>query len=77
MKAYKLFRIKDGSLYPLYVFANEALPMGEWLNAKAGEQNDQGKVKSKIGALSYRAGFHACEYPVATHIGGKSKAGLK
>lgn len=77
MKAYKLFRIKDGELYPLYVFANEALPMGEWLNAKAGEQNAQGKVKSKIGALAYRAGFHACEYPVATHIGGKSKAGLK
>ena len=77
MKAYKLFRMVNGALYPLYVFANEALPMGEWLNAKAGEQNAQGKVKSKIGALSYRAGFHACEYPVATHIGGKSKAGLK
>ena len=37
MKAYKLFRIKNGKLYPLYVFANEEVPMGVRLDAKAGE----------------------------------------
>lgn len=77
MKAYKLFRVKNDQLYPLYVFANEPLPLGVWIDAKAGERTANGKVKSKIGALAYRAGFHACEYPVATHIGGKSSPDLK
>ena len=77
MKAYKLFNLKHGKLFPLYVFANESLPLGEWLNAKAGERTTSGKVKSKIGQLAYRAGFHACEFPCATHIGGKSSPDLK
>lgn len=77
MKAYKLFRIKNNELYPLYVFANEPLPLNQWIDAKEGEKNAHGKVKSKIGALAFRPGWHGCEYPVATHIGGKTDPRLK
>lgn len=70
-KAYKLFREVDGKLYPLFVNANDEVPMGQWLRAEAGELTDKGQVKSKLGPLAYRPGWHAGDYPVATHIGGK------
>lgn len=66
---YKLFRIKNGLLYPLYVFANEPIPMNQWLNAKEGPRYDNGKVKSKLGQLAFRPGWHSSDYPVALHIG--------
>jgi len=72
VKAYKLFRQKDGKLYPLFVDANEEVALGEWLKAKAGEQSASGKVKSKLGELAYRPGWHAGDLPVATHIGARS-----
>lgn len=28
---YKLFRMKDGKLYPLYVLANKETPIGKWI----------------------------------------------
>ena len=71
VKAYKLFKTKNGKLYPLYVHANKALPVGEWLEAEVGPITPDGKVKSKLGNLAYRPGWHASDYPVATHIGGK------
>lgn len=71
VKAYKLCAIKGGKLYPLYVNAKVAFPMHKWIEAEAGERNEKGKVKSSIGGLAYRPGFHASEYPVALHIGGK------
>lgn len=78
VKAYKLFRTDDkGNLYPLFVNANKPVPMGEWLKAEAGPLTEAGKVKSKIGELAYRPGWHSGEYPVATHIGGKSSSDLK
>lgn len=67
--AYKLFRAREGELYPLFVNANEALPMGEWLRAEAGPPTAGGKVKSKLGPLAYRPGWHAGDLPLATHIG--------
>ena len=70
--AYKLFRIKDGKLYPLFVHANEEMPIGVWLKAKSGEKTEKGKVRSQLGPLAYRPGFHAGDYPVATHIGRKA-----
>lgn len=77
-KAYKLFRTNDdGDLFPLFVNANERVPMGEWLDAEVGEMNSGGKVKSKIGPLAYRPGWHAGDLPIATHIGGKSMTGMK
>ena len=79
VKAYKLFRTKgDGKLYPLFVNADKPVPMGEWLEAEEGPQGKaQGKVKSKLGDLAYRPGWHAGDLPMATHIGGKSDPSLK
>lgn len=78
VKAYKLFRVhKDhpGKLFPLFVDANTPVEMGKWVDAKEGEMKD-GKVKSKIGNLAYRPGWHAGDLPIATHIGEKSDASL-
>lgn len=70
MKAYKLFKMKNGKLYPLYVFANEEMPIGVRLIAKCGESSKDGKhVKSKLGDLAMRPGFHTTEVPLANHIG--------
>ena len=77
---YKLFKIKKsekGKLFPLYVYANEELPMGEWLEAKDGEQRD-GKVVSKLGLLKYRPGFHINDkVPYVSHIGVKEDGIIK
>jgi hypothetical protein len=72
VKAYKLFKQEGGKLYPLFVGANEEVPMNQWVKATAGPQAASGKVKSKIGELAYRPGWHAGDLPVATHIGAKS-----
>ncbi len=79
VKAYKLFRTKgDGKLYPLFVNAEKPVPMGQWLEAEEGPQGKaRGKVKSKLGDLAYRPGWHAGDLPIATHIGGKSDPSLK
>ena len=71
MKAYKLFRKKHGKLYPLYVNANEPVPVGEWIEAKPGEITEDGKVKSRLGKLAYRPGWHCSDRPIALHIGEK------
>lgn len=79
VKAYKLFRTDPKtpeSLYPLFVNANKPVPIGQWLPAEAGELTQAGKVKSKIGDLAYRPGWHAGDMPIATHIGGKSSPEL-
>jgi len=74
IKAYKLFRVHEkhpGKLFPLFVDANTPVEMGKWVHAKIGEQSGE-KVKSKIGPLAMRPGWHAGDLPVATHIGEKS-----
>ena len=74
VKAYKLFRVNEkhpGKLFPLFVNSNTPLEIGKWHDAESGEQTESGKVKSKIGDLAYRPGFHSGDLPVATHIGGK------
>lgn len=75
VKAYKMFRKdKDGNLHPLFVKMGDKqpLPIGQWIKAEAGELNPKtGKVKSSLGDLAYRPGFHAGDTPSATHIGGK------
>lgn len=78
VKAYKLFRVHEkhpGKLFPLFVDSNTPVEMGKWIDAKEGETVN-GKVKSKIGPLAYRPGWHAGDLPVATHIGEKSDASL-
>ena len=78
-KAYKLFRVdknRPGELFPLFVNANDPVEIGKWLRATAGDLTDKGQVKSKIGPLAYRPGWHAGDSPMATHIGAKSSSGL-
>ncbi len=76
--SYKLFRVsKDhpGEIFPLFVDANTPIPFGEWVAAKPGDRDPKvtDHVKSKLGPLAYRPGFHAGRIPVATHIGLKVK----
>jgi hypothetical protein len=80
VKAYKLFRTnpsKPGELFPLFVNADKSVDTGKWVDAEVGPLNEGGKVKSKIGALAFRPGWHAGDYIAATHIGGKSTPDLK
>jgi hypothetical protein len=80
IKAYKLFKIKKNSpnkLFPLYVDANKPIQIGKWLDAEVGELTDKGKVKSKLGPLAYRPGWHSGDVPVATHIGLTDSVGGK
>jgi GNAT superfamily N-acetyltransferase len=72
VKAYKLFRVderKPGKLFPLFVNANDPVPIGRWVDAEVGPITAGGKVASKLGPLAYRPGWHAGDVPVATHIG--------
>jgi hypothetical protein len=74
VKAYKLFRVHPehpGKLFPLFVDSNSPVEMNKWVDAKEGEMKGN-KVKSKIGDLAYRPGWHAGDLPIATHIGEKS-----
>lgn len=70
MKGYKLFRQdRQGNLHPLYVNATEIIPVGVWLSAKDGEKTENGKVKSRLGELAYRPGWHINdELPYVQHI---------
>lgn len=79
MKAYKLFRInrtKPGKLFPLFVDTETEIPVGEWLEAKCGEfASGTEKVKSKLGPLAFRPGWHLSDIPLAIHIGVKGESG--
>lgn len=71
-EAYKLFRVnekKPGELFPLFVNASEPVPTNRWVVADEGTPAGTGKVKSKIGKLAYRPGWHSGDLPIATHIG--------
>ena len=76
-KAYKLFRrAGDGGLRPLYVLASETVPLGVWLSAEEGPKSGDGHhVRSRLGPLAYRPGWHLCELPMADHIGRKDPSG--
>ena len=78
MVAFKQFRMdKSGNLHPLFVYADEIIPIGEWLMAKEGPRQENGKVKSKLGGLAYRPGWHLSEAPYAPHIGIKENGKVK
>lgn len=74
MKAYKLFKVKKGKLYPLYINIEE-VPLNIELPASTGTLKSNGKVKSKLGDLAYRPGWHCCEFPLADHIGTRQPDG--
>ena len=66
---YKLFRMKNNTLYPLYVLADKPVRIGEWLPAEEGNRTSRGKVKSRLGELAYRPGWHINdEVPYVNHI---------
>lgn len=73
---YKLFKLKQGQLYPLYVLASQPFPLHTWLKAQEGPKATDGKhVASKLGPLAYRPGFHLTDLPYCSHIGKKLSDG--
>jgi len=75
MVTYKLFRLKQGKLFPLYVNANEEVKTGKWLQSKPGELKDENHVKSRLGGLSLRSGWHSTYIPFTDWIGKKMDDG--
>ena len=75
MITYKLFRTKNGKLYPLYVDATTEQPIGEWLYAIVGNKADETHVKSRLGPLSLRPGYHSTKIPFTDWIGKKQADG--
>lgn len=75
MITYKLFRKKNGKLYPLYVDATTEQPIGEWLYAIVGNKADETHVKSRLGPLSLRPGYHSTKIPFTDWIGKKQADG--
>lgn len=73
MKTYKLFRIRNGNLYPLYVEAKRPMPIGSLLQAQIGELVDETHVKASGcgGRLALRPGFHSTTIPFTDWIGKK------
>lgn len=75
MRTYKLFRMKDGKLYPLFVETRREMVMGQWLTAGIGELADPTHVKSRLGPLALRPGFHSTEVPFTDWIGKRAADG--
>lgn len=77
MTTYKLFRIKNGKLYPLYVLADKEMPIGVKIKAEVGELKDDTHVKAKGcgGSLSLRPGYHSTYVPYTDWIGKKADDG--
>ena len=69
MKTYKLLRIRNGKLYPLFVEMKRELPIHTLLEAGIGELADENHVKSRLGALALRPGFHSTRVPFTDWIG--------
>jgi hypothetical protein len=76
MVVYKLFKVRYGKLYPLYVEADREMVMGVWLKAQVGELVDETHVKASGGGkLSLRPGFHSTTVPFTDWIGKKMADG--
>lgn len=78
MITYKLFRVRNNKLYPLYVEADREMKIGEPLKAQVGEKIDETHVKASGcgGRLSLRPGFHSTTIPFTDWIGKKTEDGL-
>ncbi len=75
MITYKLLRIRDGRLYPMFVDTRKEMKSGKWLKAEVGELADENHVRSKLGPLSLRPGFHSTEVPFTDWIGKRTENG--
>ena len=58
MTAYKLLRIKDGKLYPLFINRKQETPIGIELPAECHPTK----------GFAVRKGWHCCFQPVAPHL---------
>ncbi len=58
MTVYKLFRFKEGKLYPLFINRKKETEMNKWLPAKC--------LPTK--GFAVRQGWHCCFKPVAPHL---------
>ena len=56
-------------MYPFFVETGREMKMGIWLEAGVGELVDPTHVKSKLGPLALRPGFHSTEVPFTDWIG--------
>ena len=77
MITYKLLRIRNGKLYPLYVEAKREMEIHKLLFAGCGEKLDDTHVKASGcgGKLSLRPGFHSTTLPFTDWIGKKGEDG--
>lgn len=76
MITYKMFRLKKGKLYPLYVEADREMPLGIWLDAHVGEKVDEMHVKARaLSRLALRPGFHSTKIPFTDWIGKRQPDG--
>ena len=58
MKAYKLLRVKNGKLYPLFIHRKFETPMNIWMQAEC--------YPTK--GFAVRKGWHCCFRPYAPHL---------
>ena len=58
MKVYKLLRIKDGKLYPLFINRKVETQIGVWMDAEC--------YPTK--GFAVRRGWHCCYQPLAPHL---------
>lgn len=67
MLVYKLFRLKNNKLYPLFINRNKEVELGVWLEA----ENHPTK------GFAVRQGWHCCLAPIAPHLKTELKSGEK
>jgi hypothetical protein len=67
MKAYKLLRIVNGKLYPLFINRKEETVMDKWLQSEC--------YPTK--GFAVRKGWHCCFKPYAPHLKTELKSGEK
>jgi len=66
--AYKLFRLrKDGTLGPLFINAQQRVPVGVWVKAQA----------HRTPGFAFRPGWHCCSTPNAPHLSKKGRVWCK
>ena len=67
MKVYKLLRIKDGKLYPLFINRKVETQIGVWMDAEC--------YPTK--GFAVRKGWHCCYQPLAPHLKTELASGEK
>jgi hypothetical protein len=67
MIVYKLFRLKNGKLYPLFINRQKSIPFEEWMGAEC--------FPTK--GFAVRKGWHCTLQPIAPHLKTELKSGEK